>query len=190
MLGACASTGVQRQDVATASLDQVRSELAAGAEQVEKTDAALVSLRESEDLAASYKAYSSELSRLEKQASKVRQRRAAMQARLGDHVARWQDDLEVISSETARRASTERAASLKLAAGNLENALNRAKEAYEPYLSNLRDIELILANDLSRRGVEGLEETIAETLELSRMLRNSIGEATVVLAETRAEFQR
>lgn len=190
ILSACATSGVQRQDVATASLDQLRSELLAGEDQVEVTNEALNSLRSSDNLTAASRDFSRELARLERRASTVRARRAAMEARLGDHIARWQEDLGGVSSEEARRAAGERASTLESAANNVESALNTVKEAYEPYMSHLEDIELILANDLSRNGVASISGTIDETLELSRALRAAIDEAINAITLARTEFRR
>jgi len=186
----CASGGVQRQDTATAGIEQLRSELEAGSEQVSAMSSAISALRLGEDLDSAYRSYTKELDRLEKQASRVRARRAAMQARLEDHISKWQEDMASVSNEGAQRATAARAASLKTSAERVKEALAGVKEAYDPYISNLLDIELILANDLSKRGVRALSQTFEETEGYARALRSAISDASVAAGNARGEFNR
>lgn len=189
-LGGCASSGVQRQDTAVAGLQQLREEINNGAQQVDTTIAALRNVQRGEDLVGAYNAFTQELKKLERDAATVRARRASMKAKVDEHVEKWRAEFENVQNEDARRSTQERATSFRIAVGKVENSLDATKAAYQPFVSDLKDIQLILTNDLSRAGVSALSSTISGAIEKSRALKDAIGQANIAIGAAYQEFDR
>jgi len=187
---ACATSRVGRLDTATASVDQLRTQLTQGSARIDQVNESLRAFGETDDLESEFKEYTRELDRLEKAASQVRSRRAAMQARMADHVEKWQQDLADVQSEEIREVSAARQAQLVSALERLSVALDALKAEYQPYISNLRDIELLLANDLSVGGVAVAGPLIDDAISRGEDVKRTIETADDELDRAIAEFRR
>lgn len=189
-LAGCASSGVQRQDTAVTSLKQLRTDMNSGAQQVDATVASLRGVLRSQDLVTSYNEFTKQLKQLERDAATVRSRRASMKTKVDQYIESWRAEFENVQNADARRSTEERAASYRIAVGRVENALDDVKNAYGPFISDLKDIQLILTNDLSKRGVSGLSSTIEGAIEKSAALKNAIGQANIAIGGAYSEFDR
>ena len=196
--GGCSASGTQRLDTATAGVEQTRSELAVGATRVDAVIAALEAFNPTEaegeesepDLKRAFDKYRSELKRLESTANKVRSRRAAMEARIQDHIDKWGEELQQMTSDRAQSISGQRRSELEAALGKLVAELDELKAAYEPFVSNLRDIELLLANDLSVGGMRAAELMITDARNQAESVRKEIDDANEALAAAISDFER
>ena len=200
-LGGCASSPTKGLDTATASVAETRSQLRAGSEQV---DAVLASLRgflsteaaadeeapEPVDLTSAYKTYRSELGRLDKIAQRARARRAAMEARMNDHLVQWEMELNDINNEQARQISAQRRQELEGTLTEVGRMLDTLKDRYEPFMSDLRDIELVMANDLSVGGIRVAEHIINDAIAKAAETKNAIDAAERAMAAAIATFER
>ncbi len=197
-LGACSSSPTKSLDTATASVADLRAQLDNGEKQV---DAVIESLRgfrppaaeeadQPYDLEEAFSRYRSELARLEKAADRARARRAAMRVRMNDHLEKWQTELENISSEQAKQISAQRREQLAAVLEQLAGMLDELKADYQPFLSNLKDIELVLANDLSTGGLAVTEPLIADAATQAAEVKQSIANTEQSLAQAIAAFER
>ena len=190
LVAGCTSAGPKRLDTATASVDETRTLLDEGAEQMNTVVASLRTMQSSTDLAASFKAYSKELKELEDISEDVRARRAAMATRMQDHIDEWNQELSEISNPETRQVSAKRQQEFVTAFQRLGSAMDELKADYAPLVSNLRDIELVMANDLSRAGLEIANPIIDEVIKQAEAVHESVRKCNTALADAIATFRR
>lgn len=188
-LTGCASR-TQSLDTATAGVADTRAQLTAGADQVDAVMASLKGFTNTPDMAVAFKQYNDEVKEMESVAEKVRARRAAMQTRVQDHVDKWQAELANIQGEQARQISSDRQARFVESLKQLGAAMDALKADYEPFISNLHDIQLVLANDLSVGGLKVAQPLITDAAKQAEEVKASINTANAKLGEAVAEFQR
>lgn len=200
LVGGCASSpaGI---DTATAGVAETRTQLMEGKEDVGEVLAALGAFRTQTDaetgeaqppadLKKAFDRYRSALKDLEKSAEKARARRVAMETRIQEHIVKWQAEIENISSEQAREISAQRMARLEEVLHELGDALEGLGDVYEPFIANLRDIELVLANDLSRGGVAAIQPIIRDVSGQASDIQRAIANVDERMASTISEFER
>jgi predicted nuclease with TOPRIM domain len=190
VLGGCASSGPESLDTATASVDETRDQLDKGAQQVDAVMASLQDMRSGDDLKSAFKVYSNELDGLKKAAEKVRSRRAAMKTRMLDHIERWQAELANISNEEARQISQERQQQLTAAMQQLAQAMDELKVQYEPFETNLEDIRLVMANDLSLGGIKVADPIIKQAIIQAAEVKDLIEQVNNSMDSAIAQFRR
>lgn len=200
LVGGCASTQ-SGLDTATAGVADTRSQLMEGKEDVGEVLAALSAFRMQPnaetgevqvpaDLKKAFERYRSALQKLEKAVEQARARRVAMESRIQEHIVKWQAEIEHISSEQARQISAERMARLEEVLLELGDALEGLGDKYEPFISNLKDVELVLANDLSRGGVRAIQPIILDVSGQAAEIEQAIAAVDEKMAATIAEFER
>jgi hypothetical protein len=195
----CGTSRTDSLDTATAGVGETRDMLATGSEQVDAVVMALQAMMpprgdqdgdQPVDLKKAFDQYRKEVNRLEEVADKVRARHAAMEARLEEHITTWEAELANISSDRAREISDRRRAELGEVLVKLGETLEMLKEDYDPFVSILRDIELVLANDLSVGGVAAVEPLMTDAVSEGQEVKESIQRTQEALADAIAEFQR
>jgi uncharacterized protein YhaN len=150
MIG-CASTGPQQALKTTSSMRDTKDELLLTKAQVRATMTSLNSLvGESEnDLRTQYAQYSKEVKSTDRQAKKLRDRADKMNAQSGAYFTTWEKNLETIQNPDIRKRSEERRAQAFDSYKKIDTAMQSANEAFDPFLSNLKDIQRYLGNDLT-----------------------------------------
>ena len=187
LLGGCASSQ-SGLDTATAGVAETRAQLTEGKEDVSAVLLALQNFRSQEtvegepaaepvDLTRALERFGRAVRDLEATAERVGAQRDDMEARLQDHIVAWRAEIENISNEQAREISTQRMARLEEVMGELGEALDDLNAEYQPFLSNLRDIETMLGKDLSRGGIAAIQPIILDVSGQAADIQQAIATA-------------
>jgi hypothetical protein len=125
-------------------------------------DAALESLdslvtTQGDDLKTPFQAYSSQITALEEQAQVVKAQAQEMEAKGDEFFTAWEADT---SSEGG--VSPERRARLGQAYAKIKNDLIGARDAFQPFLGSLKDVQGYLKLDLSRNGLASVKDVAAK----------------------------
>jgi hypothetical protein len=186
----CTNSGVKSQNTATSSLQEVEDGLQGGMKQVDQIALYLTDMQQGRDLESNYSNFRKELARLEKTADSVRSRRAAMATRTEAHAEKWKADMASLSSEAAKEQTAQRMDTYKQSVATVAQTMDQVKDSYEAYVSDLKDIDLILGNDLSVQGVSMISETINQAIEKGKQLKSQTQRAMNSIASARSEFAR
>lgn len=162
VLGGCANSGTQRASGTASSLSDTRQELAKAREQIDKTNTSLAALSDSgtTDLTAAFNDFSKQVTELGNAAKRVSERATNMRARADEYYAAWQQELESISSDSIRALSAERRDAAVDRFKRVTDTMQEAKDAFDPFMSNLTDIQTFLANDLNAAGVAAASDVL------------------------------
>ena len=157
----CARTGFDR----SANIADTMSKQVTGLQEAKpQVDAMLASLegltRAEGDMRPAFKKFSETLGDTEKAAARARKSSQTLREKEAEYFAEWQRQAAEITNPQIKAATQARQAEVK---GNLESLSQTGRtagEAYEPFISNMKDIRTYLSNDLTPGGVKRLEPTI------------------------------
>lgn len=190
MQGCATTSGVRSLDTATSSMADIESQLDQGEARLNAVLAAMDALETAEDLDRAYRNYERAIRDLEQSAERVRARRIAMESRAADHASRWRTESANLSGATAQEISEQRLQEFEASVNNVSASIAELRGAYDPFISKLKDLRLVLANDLSRPGVDRTRPIRAGITELSTPLRHATDKARLALETARADFAR
>lgn len=189
-LGCASSTGPQRLDTTNASISDIGTQLEQGAERLDTLLASMDALENSENLDRAFRDFERAVDNLEQTAERVRSRRVALEARAADHIAQWRRESAQITSDSAQEISAQRRQEFERSVATVSGKLADLRAQYDPFVSQLKDLRLVLANDLTRPGVDLTRTLRASIAERSKGLREASANARQALDTARADFAR
>ena len=165
LLAGCSSNGgggtrTAESKKAVESLGSTRQELAKAKGEVQKTNASLDKLAAGGDLSQTYKQYTQQVAQIKAAGDRSRVRAQDMSERGRLYVANWEKEMDQISNPELKAGAAERRAKVKANYDQIQTAAATTRDAYQPYLRNLQDIQRALANDLTPAGVESAKLAI------------------------------
>jgi len=155
MLG-CASDKPSKPATAAApapkpvSLGQIKSELLEAKTQIQATTDSLVKLRQSSqaDAQANYNAFSEQYMKLQTKADSVKARANDLKAKTQAYYATWNKQIEVENPDLRRQAVQQKTDAERVY-NSINSEMQLARIAFNPYMSNLKDVGNYLHGNLS-----------------------------------------
>jgi hypothetical protein len=171
----CARTGFDR----SANIADTMSKQVTGLQEAKpQVDAMLASLdaltRAEGDMRPAFKKFSETLGDTEKAAARARKSSQTIREKEAEYFAEWQRQAAEITNPQIKAATQARQAEVK---GNLESLSQTGRtagEAYDPFISNMKDIRTYLSNDLTSGGVKRLEPTIEKARRDGATLKKAL----------------
>jgi hypothetical protein len=161
--GAGAGSGSQAAQGASAamgasSIAQMRQDLVAGQQQIDRTLASLRKLTDpsTTDLRGAYDEYSNNLARMNDHSEKVSREANAMRNDRNAYFAQWEAKLTEIENPTIRASAEQRRNKLRQSHERITTLSGEARDAYDPFMRDLQDVRKFLGGDLSRQSVSML----------------------------------
>ena len=165
MMSGCGSSGVKRADKAVDSVDTLKVKYGELKTQIDATIAALdgVSAAQSGDLNKAFKAYGTQVKKLDSKAKEIVSLSADLRKRSKVYIDKWEKDMAKVQSPALREAAAERRAQATAKFEQARDELERIRQDYEKFSIDLSDIKVALENDLNRPGVMAIGNAIAQT---------------------------
>lgn len=190
-LWGCASpTGAQRLDTTNASIADINARLDEGGNRLDAVLASMDALDTNENIDRAFRDLQRAISNLEQTAERVRSNRVALESRASQHVAKWRAESAKLSSESAQEISAQRRAEFERSVATVTARLTDLRAQYDPFISQLRDLQLVLANDLTRPGIDRTRPIRAAIAAQSKGLREASDNARLALETAKADFER
>ena len=145
---------------AVQSLSDTRSAIVSAKAQVNKTVAAMNNLSSGGDLRSNYTKFSDAIAQTQSDAERARKRAEEMRSRAKEYTAKWEKEMESISSPELRASAEQRRTQVRQNFDAVSQAARDAKAAYEPFMQDLTDIQKALALDLTPAGVQAVRPTM------------------------------
>ena len=181
----CASSARQKSVRAVGSLDSTRAELTEGVTQLDKVLESLNQLEaKPEKLTPAYNRYVSQLRGLETRAQGVTDRVRDMRVRAADYSTQWHSANETISNPELRVAAEERASRVNDKYAAIDAKAQEVREAYEPLITELRDIETFLTHDLTYSGIATAKPVFDSARKRADVLKSKVNELLAQLDQT------
>jgi F0F1-type ATP synthase membrane subunit b/b' len=109
-----------------------------------------------------------------------------MKARGKQYFDQWEKDLAGVNDPEIRKLAEERRAKLQAAFGNIKTSMEPARDQFNAWLANLKDLQKYLSQDLTIGGIDAAKELIGkskkEGAEVQQTLDTVIAELNTVVA--------
>jgi len=182
------AAGYKLADKVGAGIADFRDEIVDVKASVDATMAALgkIVAEASSDPRKAFKEFDKSVPRIDSAASSARKRAEDMKERGADYFKKWEKDLAEVNDPDIRKLAEERKAKLQAAFGNIRTTLEPAKEQFNSWLSNLKDLQKYLSQDLTITGIDAAKDLINKSRQdgaaVQQTLDKVIGELNTVVA--------
>lgn len=193
MISGCASSGQSKASSTTKGLEAAATEVEEITTQTAVTLAALSNLvyHPAPDLRSQYKEFDSATKKLGSLSHSVDKKSDQVKARAAAYFEEWDRGATEISNEDLRAISERRRTDVSGSFDETVESLKKSKGAFDPFLSDLKDIQQVLSLDLTQGGIKSvlniaedatihgvtLEESLAESAEHIRKLASKMSSA-------------
>ena len=189
-LDGCATTGMDRSVKTSNSIQEVDGDIRKIIVQSDVTATSLDALVKAgqPDLKKSFDSYSDNLAKLDSQGKQVLKHVEEMKARKTEYFAEWEKQGDAYTNPKIRELSEERRNKLAEIYAQVHTAGGGIKIAYLAYLSDQKEIQRYLSNDLTPKGVEAIAPVANKTVQDLDGLRTSLKPVIAALDEIKSEL--
>lgn len=171
-----AAANYKRADKTGTSIAEFRDEIVTIKKEV---DAALIALDKvvttaDTDPRKAFKEFDKAVPRVESAATKARKRSDDMKAKGQDYFKKWEADLAAVSNPEVRALAETRKAQLQAAFENIKTTMEPAKEQFNPWLADLKDLQTYLSNDLTVGGIDAAKGMIGKSKSGGQQVQQSL----------------
>jgi hypothetical protein len=153
-LVACASSGPSRSAKAVETMEETHAGLAKVRTQIDQTLASLGDLMNAspERLRPTFGKYSKDVDRLRADSVETKKRFQSMKTKKNDYIAVWGKEQGHVNDPELRQLGDSRRSEVRANLDRVIESLTVATETFDPFLSNLGDVQKVLGNDLTPAG--------------------------------------
>ena len=126
------------------------------------------------DMSKAYKTFAENVADLEKTAQQAKARAETAKAQREEYLKNWQETQGTIQNEQLKAAAVARRAELEPKIEAIRSSLTSAKDAFAPFLQDLKDLTTVLGNDLSAAGVTAAAELMQKSNEGGAKVKSDI----------------
>jgi Protein of unknown function (DUF2959) len=151
---ACASSGPSRSAKTVETMDETRASLAKVRKQIDLTLAAMGELMNAspERLRPAFGKYSKDVDKLRADAEKTKKLFQSMKTKRNDYLVAWRKEQGRVNDPELRELGDARRTEVRANLDRVVESLTVANETFDPFLSNLGDVQKVFGNDLTREG--------------------------------------
>lgn len=156
MSGGCSSTGMERSEKTSTTMEAMDKDIEIVIEQLDKTGSSLEALirPNQQDIKKSYDSFKENVSKMEDKEKDFIKHAEHMKKRGKEYFSEWEKDRDQYKNEQIQALSEQRRDELSSIYDRIaENSIG-VKEAYKVYLSDIRELQMYLSNDLTSKGIE------------------------------------
>jgi hypothetical protein len=185
----CGTTaGYKQADKTGAGIAGFREEITKASAAVNETVKCLddIATTANTDPRKAFESFSQSLANLESAAAKARKRAQDMKERGQAYFAEWEQQLAQINNPEIKNLAMQQRAKLQATFENIKKVAEPLKAQFDPWLSDLKDLQKYLSNDLTISGVDAAKSlfarTQAESLEVQKSMDALVAELNTVAA--------
>jgi hypothetical protein len=191
VLSACATTGQQRADRATATMDTVHADINAAHELTSNAQSSLDRLiGRGSDVEGAFKAYSNDVAKLEQHGDLWIKNAEDMYRRGRQYFAEWAKQDDQYQNPLIKAVSEQRRADLGAVYDEIIEASQGVKAAMLTYISDHREVQSFLSNDLTPKGIAAISPLIPQVRRDGQDLNAALTRVQSAIARANAEMAR
>jgi hypothetical protein len=184
----CATSGYQQADKTGAGIAQFREEVAKAKLAVDDTVKSLgqVAVTANTNPRDAFKQFSKSLANLESTAAKAKKRAQDVKAQGQTYFANWEKELAQLKNPEIKALAAQQKAKLQAAFDSIRTVAEPLKAQFDPWLSDLQDLQKYLGTDLTVSGVDAAKPLFAKTqtegFEVQKSMDALVAELNTVAA--------
>jgi Skp family chaperone for outer membrane proteins len=157
----CGSSPEPLPPKVSSGLDSLRNEAVALKGQIEKVKVSLSDLMEKPqaDLKPQNWSFTQELAGLEGRLERAQAQRQIADRMVAEQFATWDSQLDQLQSEESKEMAAERRTATAETIDGIQQKIEKLRDTFAPFLTDLRDIRQYLKGDLSPKGLETMKPT-------------------------------
>jgi hypothetical protein len=140
------------------------------------------------DLRGLYKKFSDEVSKTGASAEAARKSADDMKARAKEQFDVWANEAQNINDPNLKKANLERRDQARAAFAKVQDATQKAKLAWEPFIGGLRDIRTFLGTDLTAHGVDAVSPAITKVHTDCQALKAAAAQIQQAITEVKSQL--
>jgi hypothetical protein len=189
-LAGCAKTGIQRSAKAGTSMQSVENDIVKMIEQVDATGASLRDLVEpgQSDVKKAFKEYSSNVNKMDGMEKRFLEHSDKMSEQGKEYFQEWKTTETNYNNPRIQVLSEQRRADQSAVFVRIAEASVGVKGAFKSYMSDIREIQLYLSNDLTSKGVEAITPVADKSVLDGNALKDAIRPVLYAIGQARAEL--
>ena len=189
-LSGCATTGIDRSEKATTTMQTVADEIDQVTKQLDDTKASLDELTrwEQSDVRKAFDTFSANVVKMDNLEKRFIKHADEMKARGKEYFAEWKKQGDAYTNPQIRELSEQRREELGIVYGKIAEASIGVKSAFQAYMSDLKEIQTFLSNDLTQRGISLIMPITEKVVRDGEDLKNSLIPLQAVIDRAKAEM--
>lgn len=159
----CATTALERKAAASDSMVGLRDSMVEARSQIEETLVSLNALMTapSADLQLAYEEFATNTEQIAAQATMMDAQSVRLRQLSDEWLQSWEQSQAKVKDPELRILSERRRAEALGRIQSIERSLAEARESFEPFVTSLEDVQMVVRNDLTTSGVDAVAETAA-----------------------------
>jgi hypothetical protein len=188
----CASTDIQRSSETLTTMQTVDDDIKLIVVQLDATGASLDRLIKTgqSDVRMAFDVYTENISNFEEMEKNFAKHADEMQARGKDYFEGWQKDGTEYKNPQIQELSEQRRIQLDELYGSIAKNSLGAKEAFKAYVSDAKEIQIYLSNDLTSNGIEAIRPISRKLINDGDSFKYVIKDIQKAIERAREEMSR
>jgi hypothetical protein len=186
----CSSTGIQRSERTTTTMQTMDNDTKLAIEQFDATGASLDELTKpgQSDVKKAFNSCTDNISRIEKMEQVFAIHADEMKARGAEYFQEWQKEGNKYNNPQIRELSEQRRAELGEIYGKIAETSVAVKQPFKAYVSDVKEIQLYLSNDLTTKGIEAIAPVSRKAVDDGDKLKAAIRNLQTAIEKARSEM--
>jgi chromosome segregation ATPase len=172
----CATDNYQKGAGTASALNHASELIAKGSSQIDDALAALNNLVSDPqtNLTEQYTAYVTSVDNLDATAKDVAAKNEAMQAQGAAYFEGWDNEIATMQNEDIRNRSETRRNEVAARFARIGQQYAAARAAFQPFMSDLHDVQKALSTDLTSGGLAAIKDTAAKSTQDAVPLKETL----------------
>ena len=164
LLQGCKTSGYQQADKTGEGIANFRQEVLNGKKAIDDTMTSLdaVAASATTDPRAAFEKYSKSVANLESTSNKIKKRAEDMRGQGKAYFDQWEQQLAQVKNPEIQQLAKDRKAKLQETFDNIKTVAEPLKTQFDPWMSDLKDLQTYLANDLTITGIDAAKPLFAK----------------------------
>lgn len=191
-LTGCSSTGIQRSEKATTTMQTMDKDIKQVVVQLDATGASLDELMRpgQTDVKKAFVSCTDNIAKIEKLEQHFAIHADEMKDRGKNYFDEWKKDGDKYNNQQIRELSEKRRAELGDIYGKIAESSIGVKGPFKAYVSDVKEIQSYLSNDLTTKGVEAIAPVSRKAVEDGEKLKLAIRDLQMAIDRARAEMSQ
>ena len=189
-LTGCATTGMQRSANTGTTMQTVEREIQMAVAQIDVTAASLEALVRpgQSNIKKAFKRYSADVEKMDDLNKDLFKHVDKMSAQGKEYFEEWQTQGSNFSNPEIQTLSEQRRAEQSAVYARISEASVGVKGASKAYMSDIKEIQVYLSNDLTPKGVEAITPVSQKAVTDGETLKNAVSPVLTAIGSARAEL--
>lgn len=191
-ISSCGSTGIERSEETTTTMEKMDSDIKLVVVQLDATNASLDELMKTgqSDVKKAFDLFTANTEKMAKMEGDFVKDADAMKARGKDYFSEWQKEGSKYKNSRIQQLSEQRRNTLGNIYGQIAENGKGVRDAFKTYVSDLKEIQIFLSNDLTTGGIQAINPITQKVVSDGDNLKYNIRNVQTAIESARKEMQQ